>query len=44
MTLNGTGEPIEWLVVMRRFPDDALLDRVATAGGFSRALAIDWRT
>ena len=39
LTLSGTGEPIEWLVVMQRFPDDALLDRVATAGGFSRKLA-----
>jgi uncharacterized protein len=40
LTLNGNGDPVEWLVVMRRFPGDALLDRVATSGGFSRALAI----
>jgi len=40
LALDGNGDPVEWLVVMRRFPGDALLDRVATSGGFSRALAI----
>jgi aminoglycoside phosphotransferase family enzyme/predicted kinase len=40
LTLNGRGDAMEWLVVMRRFPGDALLDRVATAGGFSRSLAV----
>jgi len=29
---EGEGEAVEWLVVMRRFPDDALLDRMAERG------------
>ena len=40
LALDGAGTPVEWLVVMRRFPDEAVLDRVATSGGFSRALAV----
>jgi hypothetical protein len=35
--LNGVGEPQDWLVVMNRFPQEALLDRLASAG----ALALD---
>jgi len=38
--VNGTGPVVDWLVVMRRFADEALLDRVAAAGGFTRELAI----
>jgi hypothetical protein len=40
LALGGSGTPVEWLVVMWRFPDEAVLDRVATSGGFSRALAV----
>jgi aminoglycoside phosphotransferase family enzyme/predicted kinase len=40
LALGGSGTPVEWLVVMRRFPDEAVLDRVATSGGFSPALAV----
>ncbi len=38
--VDGTGAVVDWLVVMRRFDDEALLDRVAAAGGFTRELAI----
>jgi len=31
-THRQAGDPVEWLVVMRRFEQDALLDRMATAG------------
>jgi hypothetical protein len=40
LRLGGEGTPVEWLVVMRRFPDEALLDRVAASGGVSRPLAL----
>ncbi|MEX2616263.1 MAG: AAA family ATPase [Alphaproteobacteria bacterium] len=30
--LNGNGEPVEWLVEMRRFDQDSLFDRMAEAG------------
>lgn len=32
LALDGTGEPVEWLVVMRRFDQDGLFDRLATGG------------
>jgi aminoglycoside phosphotransferase family enzyme len=32
LVLEGRGEPVEWLVKMRRLPDDALLDRALAAG------------
>jgi uncharacterized protein len=32
LTLDGTGEPVEWLLEMRRFDQDALLDRLAERG------------
>ncbi len=32
LAIGGNGEPVEWLVVMHRFPDDALLDRLALDG------------
>ena len=38
--IGGPGPAVEWLVVMRRFPDDALLDRIATAGGLTTTLAV----
>ena len=40
LALDGHGPPVEWLVVMRRFPDDALLDRIAAAGGLTTTLAV----
>lgn len=30
--LGGAGTPIDWVVTMRRFPDGALFDEIATAG------------
>jgi len=39
LTLGGSGETIEWAVVMRRFPQEALGDRLAQAGRFSPKLA-----
>lgn len=39
LSIGGTGEPVEWLVVMQRFPDDALLDQVAVDGRFTQDLA-----
>ncbi len=39
LSIGGQGEPVEWLVVMRRFPDDALLDQVAVDGRFTLDLA-----
>jgi aminoglycoside phosphotransferase family enzyme/predicted kinase len=30
--LGGEGTPVDWVVEMSRFPQDALLDRLATAG------------
>ena len=32
----STGRVVEWAVVMRRFPQDALFDRLAGAGGLTR--------
>ncbi len=32
LALGGAGEPVEWLLEMRRFPADARLDRVAERG------------
>jgi aminoglycoside phosphotransferase family enzyme/predicted kinase len=37
LALDGEGEPVEWLLAMRRFPDEAQLDRVAAAGGLTDA-------
>jgi aminoglycoside phosphotransferase family enzyme/predicted kinase len=36
--LGGSGEPVEWLIEMRRFDGDALLDRVAERGALDRAM------
>jgi aminoglycoside phosphotransferase family enzyme/predicted kinase len=38
LTIGGTGEPIDWLLEMRRFPDDALLDLQATLGHLDEQL------
>ena len=32
LALGGAGEPVDWVVVMARFPQDALFDRLAAAG------------
>ncbi len=39
LALDGTGEPVEWAVKMRRFDDGALLSDVADAGRLDAALA-----
>jgi uncharacterized protein len=36
----AAGTAVEWLVEMRRFPADRLLDRIAVAGHLSSALAV----
>jgi aminoglycoside phosphotransferase family enzyme/predicted kinase len=38
MALGGTGVPEDWVVEMRRFDQDALLDRLATAGRLDLAV------
>jgi len=35
LAIGGSGTPVEWLVVMRRFSQEHLLDRVAQAGGIA---------
>ncbi len=39
LALDGAGQPVEWLVDMRRFDETKTLDRVADAGGLDLALA-----
>ena len=34
-TIGGSGEPIDWLLQMRRFPDDALFSSIADRGALS---------
>ncbi|WEK43222.1 MAG: AAA family ATPase [Candidatus Sphingomonas colombiensis] len=38
LQLDGAGEPIDWLLEMQRFPDDALLAEVANHGGLDEPL------
>ncbi|QIG79656.1 bifunctional aminoglycoside phosphotransferase/ATP-binding protein [Stakelama tenebrarum] len=38
LALGGEGEPVEWLLEMRRFPDDALLDDIAARKGLEPPL------
>ncbi len=38
LRLGGAGEPVDWLVVMRRFPDGALFDELARAGRLTVAM------
>ena len=40
LAFGGEGAAIEWVVVMERFPQDRLLDRLAMAGGISGRLAL----
>lgn len=36
LALDGHGDPVEWLVAMRRFDDATLWDKLAQAGGLER--------
>ena len=38
LTIGGNGEAIDWLLEMRRFPDDALLDQYAAQGRLGERL------
>jgi uncharacterized protein len=38
LALGGEGEPVEWLVAMARFDEDATLDKVVERNGLSPAL------
>ncbi len=38
LALGGNGDPVEWLVEMRRFPDGALFTHLADAGALNRRL------
>ncbi len=38
LAIGGAGEPIDWLVFMRRFPDDQLFDRLAARGALEVGL------
>jgi hypothetical protein len=38
LALDGRGEPVEWAVHMRRFDENATLDKVAERGGLSAEL------
>jgi aminoglycoside phosphotransferase family enzyme/predicted kinase len=38
LTIGGTGEAVDWLLEMRRFPDDALLDQHAAQGRIDERL------
>ena len=38
LALDGRGEPVEWLVVMRRFDQDTLFDRMAERGALTAPL------
>ncbi|WP_109806362.1 AAA family ATPase [Sphingosinithalassobacter portus] len=40
LALDGSGDPVDWVLEMRRFPDDALLDDIATHHRLSTALLI----
>ncbi len=40
LRLGGDGPAVDWLVVMRRFDQDALLDRVAARGELDRGLVL----
>ena len=39
LALDGDGTPVEWAVEMRRFDEEATLDRLAGRGGIDAALA-----
>jgi hypothetical protein len=39
LSFERPGEPVEWVVIMRRFAQEALLSRIAEQGGLTTALA-----
>jgi uncharacterized protein len=39
LALGGEGEPVEWALLMRRFDQDQLLDRIAARGSLDFGLA-----
>ncbi len=41
LELGGPGEPVDWVLVMRRFDQSALLHKMASEGRFTRELAAD---
>lgn len=41
LRVGGTGEPIDWLVKMRRLPDEASLDRLMARGGADDAVVCE---
>jgi uncharacterized protein len=38
LAFDGPGDAVDWVVVMRRFPQEALFDRLAAGGGLDLAL------
>ena len=40
LNFGDDGEPIDWLLEMRRFPDDALLEQVAARGALTEPLVL----
>jgi aminoglycoside phosphotransferase family enzyme/predicted kinase len=40
LSIGGTGETVDWLLEMTRFPDGALLDELVTAGQIDDALLL----
>jgi uncharacterized protein len=40
-SFEGAGKPIDWVVVMRRFPPDSLLSQLAERGALTTDLAFD---
>jgi aminoglycoside phosphotransferase family enzyme/predicted kinase len=41
LSIDGSGAPVEWALVMRRFDENATLDRLADEGGIGDELADD---
>ena len=44
LALGGAGEPVEWVVHMRRFDQSSTLDHIAEAGGLTPRLLADLST
>ncbi len=41
LQIDGCGKPVDWIVIMRRFDDSALLDDMAGRGTLTRELMLD---
>jgi uncharacterized protein len=41
LSFDGPGEPVDWVVVMRRFPQEALFSHLAEQGALTSKLAFD---